>query len=51
MAPQKVTALSFTLLVCCFFILSCSNSDSTEDKKIIANPEEIALQQATVLKS
>jgi len=41
MAPQKVTALSFTLLVCCFFILSCSNSDSTADKKIIANPEEM----------
>jgi len=41
MAPQKVTALSFTLLVCCFFILSCNNSNSTADKKMIANPEEM----------
>lgn len=41
MAPQKVTALSFTLLVCCFFIISCNNSDNTADKKIVVNPEEM----------
>lgn len=41
MAPQKVTALSFTLLVLCFFIISCNNSDNTADKKIVINPEEM----------
>lgn len=41
MAPQKVTALSFTLLVLCFFIISCNNSDNTADKKIVVNPEEM----------
>lgn len=41
MVPQKVTALSFTLLVLCFFILACNNSNSTADKKIIANPDEM----------
>ena len=42
MFQQKVTALSFTLLVLCLFILSCNNSDDKKgEKKIVANPELI----------
>lgn len=41
MFQQKVTALSFTLLVLCLFILSCNSNENTGDKKIVANPEQI----------
>lgn len=41
MLQQKVTAFSFTLLVLCFFILSCNNSEGNADKKIVTNPDKI----------
>lgn len=42
MFQQKVTALSFTLLVLCIFILSCNEHDTkAQEKKIISNPEQI----------
>lgn len=42
MFQQKVTALSFTLLVLCLFILSCnSDNNNGEEKKLIANPEQM----------
>lgn len=42
MAQQKVTALGFTLLVLCLFILSCNDGGTKgEEKKIVANPEQI----------
>lgn len=41
MFQQKVTALSFTLLVICFFVLSCNDHSEGQEKKIVANPEQI----------
>ncbi len=42
MLNQKVTALSFTLLVLCLFILSCNDSATkTPDKEIVITPEKM----------
>jgi L,D-transpeptidase YcbB len=41
MFHQKTTAFTFTLLVLCFFILSCSNNENASDKKIVTDPEQI----------
>ena len=41
MFQQKVTALSFTLMVLCLFILSCNNNHQEEEKKIVTNPEQM----------
>ncbi len=42
MFQQKISALSFTLLVLCLFIIACNNSDSKTDKpNIVSNPEEM----------
>ncbi|MBL0359392.1 MAG: L,D-transpeptidase family protein [Chitinophagaceae bacterium] len=42
MYQQKVTALGFTLLVVCFFILSCNDGGTkAAEKKIVANPDQI----------
>lgn len=41
MFQQKISALSFTLLVLCLFLIACNNNSNTDEKKIVANPEEM----------
>ncbi len=42
MFQQKVSIYNFTLLVICFFILSCNNrSETAEEKKIVDTPEQM----------
>src|SRR4051812_40543249 len=41
MSQQKVSAFSFTLLVLCLFLLSCNSNSTTEQKKIVSNPEQM----------
>lgn len=50
MFPQKITALTFTLLVVCFFIISCNNNENTAGNITIEGSEEIDEETGSSIK-